>query len=121
MEPEQSTSSAERGESGQKRQLPPSAGAMMMIDTSSGGDQAASQGDQFRKREHQSVFADDAHRYRPRDILFEESIHTLTDSEYTSADRLHGTSKRRRLEQAPKARQQFELRSTALQASLFVP
>ena len=78
---------------------------MMMIDTSSGGDQAASQGDQFRKREHQSVFADDAHRYRPRDILFEESIHTLTDSEYTSADLVQGTTKRRRLEPSLKPRQ----------------
>lgn len=36
-------------------------------------------------------------RKRPTDVLYEESILTLTDSEYTSFDSLNGVSKRRKV------------------------
>jgi len=64
-------------------------GAMMMIDTSSNKESSASiaiHPSSDLKFESSNV-SNDTHRYRPQDILFEESIHTLTDSEYTSGDR----------------------------------
>lgn len=59
-------------------------------------------------------------RTRPTDIIYEESIHTLTDSEYTAADLTQGTTKRRKLDLTSKPRQHYELRSETLQSTIFV-
>ena len=52
-----------------------------------------------------------AHERRPHDILYEESVLTLTDSEFNSMDSISGVSKRRRVVADDKPRNVVQIRS----------
>ena len=50
-------------------------------------------------------------RRRPHDILYEESVLTLTDSEFSSMDSISGVSKRRRVVVTDKPRNVVQISS----------
>ena len=58
-----------------------------------------------------------AQERRPHDILYEESVLTLTDSEFTSMDSSSGVSKKRRVVLADKPRNVVQIRSQAQDTS----